>query len=556
MQAAVVVNQHHVNAPDLVDGAVEPEDGTLLALVLLVVQAHQPNVLGAHEDDLALVEGVPVVTRPVVDVALRDVVELVHVGVQDGVALLHGRVAHDAELLDERLRQVVVAHVGVAGEDGDVAGHAVRAKHLEVEGAVRLDRGGLFLAKLRQVQQGLLGRDHLVAAVELVQDQVLQLGGTGQKGKVDVAQLELEVAQLGRQMHGLVVERACAADPGVGVQDGGAQVLRDALLDLVDWPDGVALRQDFCEARAFEDAVLELAAHLHQRQGVLVSPCAVSNHGRDPGGVCVCVCRGVDTHLCHHSHRPVVCNVPAHVRVFARKVVDGVPGGRPAGRVVVEHNKNPAVGGEAEREILERPRPVRCNLNQLGVGTRVAEGAGEVSDLDLKHVPDCQALLKVLPVCLVDGSPVLFHAEGHDCERQLCCCVCVLGLCRRGEICDVRVHPRKVLAAVAAVLYVAQHVELVGNGRVGRTLQSRSGDVPVELKLCIVHVPARPARDAGGLVLVVLGDVQGVVVKPGAADAWLELVEAVGLDQPLLAVWNHPRLRNGGCRFAHGIGDG
>jgi hypothetical protein len=241
VQAAVVVNQNGVQSRHLVYRTAEAEERPLFILVLLHVEPHQTNVLSAKEHDLALVKRVAVVPRPVVHVSLGDVVQLVHICVQDCVALLHGRVALDAELLDEGLHEVVFAHVQVSGENGDVTGHAVGAKHLKVKRSIRGYICRLVFAELGQVQEGLLGGDGLVTTVELVKNQVLQHGCAGQKAKVHIAQLQFEVTELWRQVHGLVIEGAGAPNASVWIQNGGTQVLRNALLRLEDGSKQVAL---------------------------------------------------------------------------------------------------------------------------------------------------------------------------------------------------------------------------------------------------------------------------------------------------------------------------
>ena len=154
--------------------------------------------------------------------------------------------------------EVVLAHVAVARKDRKVAGHSVRRKHFKIKGTVFLNGCDFVLAELRQVQQRLFGRDRLVAAVELVQHQVFQLGCAGQEAKVHVAEFQTEVPELGGQVHRLVVERARASDPCVRVQNGRAQVLGDALLALEDGSDLVALGEEGSEHIPGEDVPLVL----------------------------------------------------------------------------------------------------------------------------------------------------------------------------------------------------------------------------------------------------------------------------------------------------------
>jgi len=169
VETAIVKDEQGGNPTDLVHRALEPELSALLVLVLAGFQPEQADVLCAQQNHLPRVKVEPIVLCAGMHVPLSHVVQLVHIGAQDGVRFLHGGSAHDAELGYQRLDLVVDAEVGVASEHGDVTGHAVGAKDLKIELAVvaQINRG--VLPELGQMQQAVLGREHLVAAVEFVQ---------------------------------------------------------------------------------------------------------------------------------------------------------------------------------------------------------------------------------------------------------------------------------------------------------------------------------------------------------------------------------------------------
>ena len=77
VQASVVENENNSHTAQLVNLAVELERGSFFDLVLQ--ESHHPDILRTEEDNLPLVEGLPVVPSTEIHVSLSDVVELVYV---------------------------------------------------------------------------------------------------------------------------------------------------------------------------------------------------------------------------------------------------------------------------------------------------------------------------------------------------------------------------------------------------------------------------------------------------------------------------------------------
>ena len=79
VEASVVENENNSHTAQLVNLAVELERGSFFYLVLAPKESHHPDILRTEEDNLPLVECLPVVPSTVIHVALGDVVELVYV---------------------------------------------------------------------------------------------------------------------------------------------------------------------------------------------------------------------------------------------------------------------------------------------------------------------------------------------------------------------------------------------------------------------------------------------------------------------------------------------
>ena len=215
------------------------------------------------------------------------------------------------------------------------------------------------------MQQVVLGRGFLVPAVELVQGERLHRDRAGQEAPVDILQPEHKVAQLRRQVSGLVVQGRRTLESGVRVQDGGTQVLTDALLAPEHRPELPALLPDRVEDGGgpvfAEPQVLELGAQLAETNGVGHVPVPVVE---------------VVLELSRLEHVAVVvgdfCNARTHVHaldahgllprledaVARRKVVDA---GHAVGvflRDVVESQEEQSRALEPKREVLEDERRV------------------------------------------------------------------------------------------------------------------------------------------------------------------------------------------------------
>ena len=85
VQPTVVEDQEHSDATQLVGCSLKLKLRALLELVFAKAESHHANVFCGHQNHLASVENTSVVTCSLVDVSLCNVVQLVHICLQNGI---------------------------------------------------------------------------------------------------------------------------------------------------------------------------------------------------------------------------------------------------------------------------------------------------------------------------------------------------------------------------------------------------------------------------------------------------------------------------------------